>query len=96
VIAAPKAFEYYSNISDMIDVGKMVCMSARRTGSTEPAINGLTAAGFTSNIERGAILVGAANNMWPDIWPAMNAHAAQIAAEQAPPLPTSAEPVGDY
>jgi hypothetical protein len=37
-----------------------------------------------------------ANNMCPDIWPAINAHAAQIAAERAAPPPTPAEPVGDY
>jgi hypothetical protein len=60
------------------------------------AINGLVAVGYYSDVERGAILIGAANNMCPDIWPAINAHAAQIAAERAAPPPTPAEPVGDY
>jgi Protein of unknown function (DUF732) len=70
---------YYDSISDVIDLGKAVCTSTRRTGATDMAINGLVAAGYYSDVERGAFLIGAANSMCPDIWPAMNAHAAQIA-----------------
>ena len=46
---------YYDSISDVIDLGKAVCTSTRRTGATDMAINGLVAAGYYSDVARGAI-----------------------------------------
>ena len=60
---------FYSSISDMIDIGKAVCTSVRRTGGLAGAANGLQMAGYTSDLEKGTIVSAAANTMCPDIWP---------------------------
>jgi hypothetical protein len=68
---------YYSSILDMIDTGKAVCRVVRTSASNdpiEPAIDMLRRVGFSSDTERGLILMSAAENMCPDIFPDIRAH----------------------
>lgn len=86
---------YYDSILDVIDVGKAVCRTIRNGQSSfavDQAIAGLTLNGYTSNAERAVIVVGAANTMCPDIWPAVRAHQQQVATEAQNSLPASSEP----
>ncbi|WP_328514431.1 DUF732 domain-containing protein [Mycolicibacterium grossiae] len=80
---------------DIIDVGKAVCRTIRNGQSSfavDQAIAGLTLNGYTSNAERAVIVVGAANTMCPDIWPAVRAHQQQIQNKVQTRLPASNEP----
>jgi hypothetical protein len=74
----------YTNIIGMMDIGKGICHTIRNGGSL-PSVNSFLAGqGWYSPTERGIIVVSAANNMCPDIWPALNA---QVRPQQPAPAP---------
>ena len=75
---------YYSDISEMIDTGKLVCATVRK-GSNVAAVNAvgryLTGDRNFSGTEAGIIVMSAAQNMCPDITPFLQAYG-QSAAQQ--------------
>lgn len=81
----------YDNISDMINVGKLICHTMRSGGYLGNINKALDhTLGYTSQDERGIIVVSAANTMCPDIWPVLNA---QAHADDTPPPPPPADPM---
>jgi Protein of unknown function (DUF732) len=82
---------YYSNISDMIDLGKVVCRIVRQGGTRESvdvANAALTRVGYTAQMDRAVIIItAAANHLCPDIGPILQAHNNIVYAEQHAPPP---------
>ena len=64
---------YYTSITEVIDLGKEVCMRVRNGFGPILAMMMIYGEGFNSAQEQGVILTSAANNMCPDIWPALKA-----------------------
>ena len=78
----------YANIIGMVDIGKGI-RHVIRSGGALPAVNSFLAGqGWYSLTERGIIVVYAANNLCPDIWPTLNA---QVQPQQPAPVPVADE-----
>lgn len=66
----------------MIDTGKAICHTIRDGNSLGSVNSALARDAWHSSEERGIIIMAAANNMCPDIWPTLDA---QVHRPQAPP-----------
>jgi len=75
---------YYSDILDVIDMGKQLCSVGRSAPLGQAMANGIgriiTGRGYALMTEGGIILNGAMNNMCPDIRPRVEAAKANINA----------------
>jgi hypothetical protein len=65
---------YYGSISDVIDLGKLVCRNLRNTGSVPLALGMVQRAGYGSY--ESEIIVSAATWMCPDVAPLVSSWAA--------------------
>jgi hypothetical protein len=78
---------YYSDVTDVIDLGKQLCKVGRSAPTSEALLAGmgtmLRRSGFTSPAEIEIVVSSAANNMCPDIWPQVRAAAQQGQGEGA-------------
>jgi hypothetical protein len=82
---------YYSNINDMIDVGKLACHSVRAHMSGPAVAAQIRSEGGYTQQEAILIMEAAANSMCPDVWPLMNSQ-----NQQPPPsLPPCAPNCGE-
>ena len=75
---------YYSDILDVIDMGKQLCSVGRSAPLGQAMANGfgriITGRGYALMTEGAIILTGAMNNMCPDILPRVEAAKANINA----------------
>jgi hypothetical protein len=63
---------YYSNINDMIDVGKLACHSIRAHMPGPAVAAQIRSEGGYTQQEAIIIMEAAANYMCPDVWPWIN------------------------
>jgi len=82
---------YYSNVNDMIDVGKLACHSVRAHMPGPAGAAQIRSEGGYTQQEAILILEAAANYMCPDVWPWINSQNQQPPASLPPCAPNCGE-----